>query len=127
MNNARKVTDHIVHGLNEAIEIMPFEPGPGGASHSYVLWLRPDPNTIPTRILRIEFQNGPIQSPADANGFTNEALLAVVIDRMRGFQSGPFKCIQNAIVLNLLELALTWLKQRTQERMARGVEGSLKP
>ncbi|MGK3945618.1 hypothetical protein ABK046_45655, partial [Streptomyces caeruleatus] len=64
----------------------------------------------------IGFQNGPISSPADFNGLTNEALLAVVIDRMRGFQygrkedgsfdesvRGKYACRENAVALTLLE------------------------
>jgi hypothetical protein len=40
MNN-RKITDHKVNGLNEAIEIVSNdEPGPGGANHDYVIVLK---------------------------------------------------------------------------------------
>lgn len=117
----RTITDHKVNGLNEALEITADEPGSGGASHEYVIGL---PNHAPTAL---HFQNGPIQSPDDHNGITNEALLAVVIDRMRGFQSGQFKCRENAIALTHLEDALMWLQKRTRDRMARGVEGRLAP
>lgn len=60
------------------------------------------------------------------NGISNEALLAVIIDRMRGFQSGEFKCRENAIALTHLEDAMHWLQHRTRHRVARGVEGTLK-
>ncbi len=73
----------------------------------------------------IQFPNGPITKPEDMNGITNEALLAVLIDRMRGFQSGQFACRDNAIALTHLEDALMWLQKRTRDRMARGVEGTL--
>lgn len=91
----------------------------------------------------LKFQNGPIQSPSDFNGITNEALLTVIIDRMRGFQygrkpspvagehddgfdfnsRGKFACRENACALTHLEEALMWLQKRTRDRMARGVEG----
>lgn len=74
--------------------------------------------------LTIKFQNGPISKPEDANGFSNEAFLAVLIDRMQGFQSGPFACRENAIALTHLETAMMWFQKRTRDRMARGVEGT---
>ena len=40
---------------------------------------------------------------AGKNGIHNEDLLVIVIDRLRGFQSGPFKCRENAIAITKLE------------------------
>ena len=54
----------------------------------------------------------------------NEDLIAIVIDRMQGFQSGQFKCRENAVALTKLEEALMWLRKRTQDREDRGVEGT---
>ena len=53
-----------------------------------------------------------------------EALLAIVIDRLRSFQKGPFSCRENAIALTHCEEALMWLQRRTVERIKRGVEGT---
>lgn len=128
----RTLTDHKVNGLNEAIDInVQDEPGAGGANHRYELNLHCVPGEKPgltadhTRIL-IEFQKGPI-GEYGYNGFTNEALLAIVIDRMRGFQSGKFSCRENALALTKLEEALMWLQKRTRDRIARGVEGTHTP
>lgn len=64
---------------------------------------------------------------ARADGFADlEALLAVVIDRLRGFQSGPYGCRENAVALTKIEEATMWLQKRTRDRMARGVEGTNK-
>ncbi len=71
----------------------------------------------------LKFQDGPIQCAEDYNGLTNEALLAVLIDRMRGFDKGPFRSRENSIALTHLEESLMWLQKRTREREARGVEG----
>lgn len=91
----------------------------------------------------IDFQNGPI-GVTGFNGISNEALLAVLIDRMRGFQHkrhsvslnpgkdnpfdfstrGEYACKENACALTHLEEALMWLQKRTRDRMARGVEGT---
>jgi hypothetical protein len=93
-------------------------PGHGGACREYRI---SDEGGV--LLAGIGFQNGPIQE-AGANGITQEALLAVVIDRLRGFQSGPYACRENAIALTHCEDALMWLQKRTRDRMARGVEGT---
>jgi hypothetical protein len=139
----RTLTDHKVNGLNEAITIAVIDdPGPGGANHRYTLSVpRTYPGGSPTfDDTSLEFQNGPIATPSDFNGITNEALLAVLIDRMRGFQykttesgsfdfksHGKFSCRENALVLTHLEEALMWLQKRTRDRMARAVEGTMAP
>lgn len=71
----------------------------------------------------IEFQDGPIKV-AGINGVMDENLLAIVIDRLKGFQSGNYACSENAFALGHLESALDVLKQRTQARIQRGVEGT---
>lgn len=71
----------------------------------------------------INFQRGPVKE-AGKNGIHNEDLLAIVIDRLRGFQGGSFKCRENAIAITKLEEALHWLNNRTAERRRRGVEGT---
>ena len=122
----RIITDHKVNGLNEALEITAVDqPGPGGANHVYHIIL--DSGAGPAFVAaNLSFQNGPIATPADFNGITNEALLAVLIDRMRGFQSGKFACSENANALTHLEEAMMWLQKRTRDRIARCVEGTLK-
>ena len=123
----RTLTDHKLNGLNDSIRIdVMDEPGQGGACHDYLI----QPMTLPgdhpegaINPVRIKFQNGPIKE-AGVNGLSQEALLAVVIDRLRSFQDGPFKCRENAIALTHLEDALMWLQKRTRDRMARGVEGT---
>jgi hypothetical protein len=121
-----EIFDHKLNGLNDAISILvQDDPGPGGAHHKYGLYLHEKPEWPYSKGLVIEFQNGPILE-AGFNGFTNEALLAVLIDRMRGFQSGPFACRENAMALTKMEESLMWLQYRTRARLARGVEGTHK-
>lgn len=114
----RKLTDHVANPVNDSIEIrVTDEPGQGGANHKYELHIPGGGQW------NIDFQNGPIKE-FGVNGITQEALLAVVIDRLRSFQAGPFSCRDNAIALTHCEEALLWLKKRTYDRMARGVEGT---
>lgn len=58
----------------------------------------------------------------DEDGINNEVLLAVVIDLLEGFQSGPFACEEKAFALKKAKDALNALHSRTRERVARGVE-----
>lgn len=120
----RELTHHKLTGLNDALTIEVLdEPGPGNACQVYRI--ASTEGTVVSRAVccDINFQNGPIQE-AGINGVSNEALLAVLIDRMQGFQSGPFACRDNAIALTHLEEALMWLQKRTRDRLARGVEGT---
>lgn len=120
---SRKLTDHKVNGLNEALEITVCdEPGQGGACHVYEIdQIGGAPDSGGTKTV-IKFQAGPIQE-AGVNGISGEALLTVVIDRLRSFQAGPFACRENALALTSLEESLMWLQKRTLDRVRRGVEG----
>lgn len=121
----RALTDHIVDGdsVNHQVKITVVdEPGAGGACHAYAIaWPGvadgPDPGCYVT------FQNGPIKE-CGINGVTQEALLAILIDRLKSFQSGPFACEANAKALQHVQDALHHLQLRTRERIARGVEGT---
>lgn len=121
----RELVDHKVNGLNDAISIVVMDdPGQGNASHHYRI--QPITQSHPQGAINpfdIKFQNGPIAENG-VNGCSNESLLAVVIDRLRGFQSGPFSCRDNAVALTKLEEAIMWLHKRTRDRVARGVEGT---
>ena len=94
--------------------------GAGGANHKYSIGSVEQPSTIYTVI---NFQNGAIKENG-VNGCHNEDLIAIVIDRLQGFQSGDFKCRENAIAITKLEEALLWLNKRTADRRKRGVEGT---
>ena len=131
----REIKDHKVNPANDTLTILVTDaPGSGGAFHRYEITgfdagtnksaQQDDMNLgesyAPAVIL---FQNGPI-AEVGVNGLTHEALLAIVADRLRSFQDGPFKCKANACALTHIEEAMHWLQQRTIERMRRGVEGT---
>lgn len=121
-----EVITHKTTDLNKAITIQAGEPGAGGAPTIYTLFI---PDSVPTEQggvhTVLNFQSKPIASPADYNGLTNEALAAVLLDRMMGFQSGPFKCSENELIIAGLKNALFWMQNRTNDRVKRGVEGKL--
>ena len=116
----RRIYTHEVTGADAEIRIEAADdPGAGGAHHVYDI----DLSHQPVATTRIYFQEGPVAEHG-VNGITQEALLAIVIDRLRCFQAGKFACRENAIALTHIETGLLWLQQRTRERIARGVEGT---
>lgn len=133
----RTIEDHKVNPANDTLAISVLdEPGAGGANHAYLvggadlnrnvslpsLWnVGVSPET--SMGMAILFQNGPIPE-VGVNGVTHEVLLAIVADRLRSFQKGPYACKANACALTHIEEAQHWLQQRTIERMRRGVEGT---
>ena len=120
-HKGRFLSNHMVNGLNEELTITVLdESGAGGANHEYAINWAGMQNPV-----RISFQNGPIKENG-VNGISNEALLAILIDRMEGFQSGQFACHDNQMALDHMQSARLWLAKRTMDRVARGVEGSNK-
>jgi hypothetical protein len=131
----RKLTDHIVEGdlpQNQLTIEVTDEPGAGGANHRYEITgfdtgknqssIDKDGYHAGSLRMLVLFQNGPIQE-AGVNGITQEALLAIVIDRLRSFQAGPYPSPENKMAMGFCELALEQLQIRTKNRLARGVEG----
>ncbi len=136
----RKLTDHIVEGdsANHQLSVtVADDPGQGGACHCYEIdgfdaTKNPanersaeeiENDVTGPRRVTLMFQNGPIKD-VGVNGVTHEVLLAVVIDRLRSFQAGPYMNRANALALTHMEEALMWLQYRTRERIKRGVEGT---
>lgn len=121
----REISTHRVNRVNECIVIEVLdEPGAGGACHEYrISGLKGPLDHHPIPTIELRFQNGPI-AEVGANGITQEALLAVVIDRLQSFQQGKYACEENATALAKIQEALDVLHQRTKARLARGVEGT---
>lgn len=115
----REITaHHDGHGLNESIEIEADEPDQSGASHFYVA-------TIDGVVVaRIQFQKGPRGVQGSTPGATEAAILAVIADRLAGFQSGPWSCRENALMLTKVQESIHWTRHRADERANRGVLGT---
>ena len=135
----REITTHRVNGLNEALKIQVLdEPGQGNACHRYHITTTETPPPVSggmssadlekamamgQAVTEIRFQNGPI-GEVGVNGISNEALLAIVRDRIEGFQGGPYAHVENGNALADVVSAMECLKRRTTERVTRGVEGT---
>jgi len=118
----RQIDDHKVNPANDTITIEVMdEPGAGGANHHYSASWTDKLGAV--NVHDVRFQNGTIPENG-VNGVTQEVLLAIVADRLRSFQAGPFSCKENACALTHVEEAMHWLQQRTIKRMRRGVEGT---
>lgn len=120
-----RIYDHEINQFNrDHIRIHRLVPG-----HDYRLEVHLTSPEIkePAGVWDLVFQNGPVKETG-ANGITDEALIAVVLDRLRYFQTehegGKFRCRENALCITKLEEALHWLQHRAQERERRGVEGT---
>ena len=114
-------TTHQASPLDNALTIYAVdEPGHGGANHLYVV---EETNDSLAGTLTVRFQKGPIGEHG-VNGVSNDVLLAIVADRLEGFQSGPYACQDNGIALAKIQSAMQDLQTRTKERLARGVEGT---
>lgn len=127
----RELTSHKVNGLNESLHIQVIDdPGAGNACHHYVIGYdkvmpRIEGDPALTRVEhQVCFQNGPI-SESGVNGISGEALLAIVEDRLIGFQAGKYACRENRLALERLQEAMMWLHKRTLDRVKRGVEGTI--
>ncbi len=131
---SRFLTGHQVNPSNDVLTIEVLdEPGSGGAHHAYDITgfdTSNNPASCDTQGYRrnfsrtpIVFQNGPI-AEAGVNGLTHEALLAILIDRLECFQTGPYACPENARALAHFREARIWLNMRTTRRISSGIEGT---
>jgi hypothetical protein len=75
----------------------------------------------------ISWQNGPLMQNGvreEPNGAFVEDVIQAAADRIKYYQQSKFACDENKMALVHLEIALMHLKRRTENREARGVEGT---
>ena len=70
----------------------------------------------------VQFQMGPVPE-AGVNGFTNEAMLAILIHRTQVLDS-QYPCDENKAAIAAMQATLDAFNARTAKRQARGVEGT---
>jgi hypothetical protein len=114
----REIMTHKTHEQDRQPKVLAVgNIGPGFAEQNYIVRVVHNVCTedMPLRFMSLE-----------VGGVTNEALLAIVIDRLEGFQAGPFACSENFTALTNAQAALEALQARTRDRLARGVERQAK-
>lgn len=117
MNQDTVVTGHrtaVPTDPNNRLTVHGTEAGAGGAPTVY----------------KISHDGGPgheelVFQTLDRAGLTNEALLAIVSDRLFNFQAGPYACAENGKALGHVNEALAALRKRTTRRHEAGLEGKL--
>jgi len=93
------------------------DPTCGNASHVY--GIQYDGGSV----CRIPFQHGPRLQEGSKPGVFDDDLLAVLQDRMEGFQAGPFACVENGVALEHIRAAREALSERVARRISQGVLG----
>lgn len=102
------------------------ETGPGGAYHDYDIYPADCiPDDIELPLACIEFQKGPRKDPNARQGITDQDLLEIVRDRLKAFCEGPMPSVETERALGHVEAALFHLNQRIEDRIARGVLGTM--
>lgn len=126
------------HGFQERIEVRSDEPADHGPAYAYEVrqditktaygvHVTHSPGMASEVVARIQFQRGAPGAVDSTPGCTEQALLAILIDRAEGHQRGPFPCAENEEMIAHLRAALAVQKRRADERAARGVLGQAKP
>lgn len=135
----KTITDHYDgFGLNDLIEIRPGDEDVNGVPHRFVfdrrstkvealpVELTPGYDSWTARVGEIQFQKGPRNVEGSTPGLTTDAVLVALLHHLNGFQNGPFKSRETALVITKLEEALHWSQARAKDRARRGVLGQNK-
>ena len=77
-------------------------------------------------VIALRFQRGPLKE-VGINGCAIEDAVDVLIERLEGFQRGPFACRENAEAIEHLTWARGLLLARTRKRQEQRVEGTNAP
>ena len=113
-------------GTNRFTEVFATDDVAFNANHEYIVVAAPAEGEeigLDNPYVKVNFQKGPIKENG-VNGCHNEDLIAIVIDRLQCLNQGDFACRENSIAITKLEEALLWLNKRTQDRIARNVDGT---
>jgi hypothetical protein len=124
-------THHDGFGLNDLIEIRASDEDVNGVPHRIDFYRHLTDEelaqtTLPSTLVHcgfLAFQHGPRNVIGSTPGLISDAVYAALIHIMEGFQAGPFKSREGAIVLTKLEEAALWSHKRARDRAARGVLG----
>jgi hypothetical protein len=104
----------ITTDVNRKLTIEGFDVAAGGAPSVYRIGHADSPAHVELMFHTLE-----------RAGVTNEALLAVLLDRLNAFQDGPLACAENQQAILGIGQALAALKSRTRRRTTAGIEGQL--
>jgi len=123
-------THHDGFGLNDLIDVEMSDEDANGVPHRVDFYRRltAEEGEALGRVGRdhvgfFQMQHGPRNAEGSRPGLITDAILAALINIMEGFQAGPFKSREGALILTKLEEAALWSHKRARDRAARGVLG----
>jgi hypothetical protein len=96
-------------------------PADGGACHDYQIRAAKSGAVLAT----IHFQKGPI-GESGVNGIQHDDVLRILLDRLDGFQGGPYASAVNEVAAGHIGAALAADETRTRRRQRAGTEGTSK-
>ena len=105
--------------LNEVYSI--GEQGPGGAYHEYMVAAAEGLHILE----HIQFQKGPRKAQGSTPGVLDCDLLEIVRDRLKAFCAGSMPNEETERALGHVEAALHHLNKRVEDRIERGVLGTM--
>lgn len=108
-----RATDNAHHAYEIMVMSSSLEGNPSPSAENY-------DNAV--EVCKLNFQNGGLKE-VGPNGITDQALLAIVLDRLRSFNDGQFRCRENSVAITKIEEALMWMEKRGNDRARRNVEG----
>ncbi len=115
----QEVSRELIHKDNNDVRVDHLSAPDHQDGHWYQIYCPEFPVGLET--FDINFQNGPVKEHG-VNGITNEALLAIILHRLRVLNQ-TYPCRENSLAITNIEQGLMWLERRTQDRQKRGVEG----
>ena len=128
----RELYDHKRNKFNrECVEVRTADSRANdNAHHKYTIqvWKHAqtsEESSICVEAVTLNFQNGGLKE-VGPNGITDQALLAIVMDRLKSFNDGQFRCRENSLAITHLELVLMYMEERANDRARRGAEGERK-
>ena len=102
------------------------KPGPGGAHHDYEVYPADISVMVdPEPLACISYQKGPRKDIDARHGVLDSDLLEIVRDRLLAFSNGEMTDRHTERALSHVEAALFHLNQRIEDRIARGVLGTM--
>lgn len=97
------------------------DPEAGNGRHHYQI-IGHNPDGEKDFEAQIKFQKGPLPDVGH-NGILSSQLLAILIDHLQQYQTGPYASRETAIAITHLQEAENWIARRANERAGRGVLG----
>ena len=122
-----EVTVAFLNPISERYHVRACEndPAAGNGRHRYAVGANLAEGGRDDWSMLVNFQKGPLPQTGH-NGILSNVLLAILIDHLKSFQTGPYASRETAIAITHLEEAENFLARRADKRNAQGILGQHK-